>query len=155
MLSKTTISCAVLAVIILARAAASAQATLEIKDYLAVPITGLADGKGSNDMLLARVNALREETGGSKRFFVSDLNGPLYIVDKDTKRFTLYLDFNGSEGKTGVFHKLTIVNGYGNGFNGFYLDPDYARNGKFYTVHIEDPALPGSNLPDNSRFTGL
>src|SRR5438128_7331546 len=120
---KTTILCALLAVFVFWSAAASAQATLEIKDYLAVPMTGLADGKGSNDMLLARVNTLREETSGSKRFFVSDLNGPLYIVDKDTKRFTLYLDFNGSEGKTGIFHKLTTVNGYGNGFNGFYLDP--------------------------------
>ena len=87
--------------------------------------------------------------------FVSDLNGPLYILDKGTKKFTVYLDFNGSEGKTGIFHRLTIASGYGNGLNGFYLDPDYTRNGKFYTVHIEDPALPGSNLPDTSRFPGL
>jgi hypothetical protein len=41
-------------------------------------------GKGSHDLLLSRVNALREEAGGSRRFFISDLNGPLYIVDKET-----------------------------------------------------------------------
>ena len=40
------------------------------------------------------------------------------------------------------FHRLTIQQGYGNGLNGFYLDPDYTHNGKFYTVHIEDPAMP-------------
>jgi Glucose / Sorbosone dehydrogenase len=134
---------------------ASAQATLEIEDYLVMPMTGLVDGKGSNEVLLSRVNALREEAGGADRLFISDLNGPLYILDKATKKLTVYLDFNGNPGKAGLFRKLTILQGYGNGLNGFYLDPDYTRNGKFYTVHIEDPALPGSNLPDNSSFPGL
>ena len=135
--------------------AASAQVTLDIQDYVEAPMTGLVDGKGSNDLLLARVNTLREEVGGAKRFFISDLNGPLYVFDKATKKFSVYLDFDGNAGKTGIFHKLTIAQGYGNGLNGFYLDPDYTRNGRFYTVHIEDPALPGSNLPDNSRFPAL
>src|SRR2546428_8090003 len=155
MLSRMRIGCAALVVLSCWTARLSAQATLEIKDYVAVPMTGLVDGKGSNDLLLSRVNTLREEAGGARRFFVSDLNGTLYIVDKDTKKFTVYLDFNGNEGKTGIFHRLTIVNGYGNGLNGFYLDPDYPRNGKFYTVHIEDPALPGANLPNNASFPGL
>jgi hypothetical protein len=148
-------ACAVLVTFLTFAGLCFGQAALEIKDYLTLPITGLVDGKGSNDMLLSRINTLREEAGGSNRFFASDLNGPLYIVDKETKRFTVYLDFNGNEGKNGIFHKLTITNGYGNGLNGFYLDPDYARNGKFYTVHIEDPSLPGSNLPDNSHSPGL
>ena len=127
-------------------ALASAQITLEIKDYVAMPMTGLVDGKSSNDALLARVNGLREEPGGANRFFVIDLNGPLYILDKDTKKLTTYLDFNGREGRSGIFHKLTIESGYGNGLNGFYFDPDYRKNGRFYTIHIEDPSLPGSNL---------
>ena len=127
-------------------ALASAQITLEIKDYVAMPMTGLVDGKSSNDSLLARVNGLREEPGGANRFFVIDLNGPLYILDKDTKKLTTYLDFNGREGRSGIFHKLTIESGYGNGLNGFYFDPDYRKNGRFYTIHIEDPSLPGSNL---------
>jgi len=155
MLSRTRIARAFLTLTIFGTVSAFAQATLEIKDYLTLPMTGLVDGKGSNDLLLSRVNTLREEAGGSRRFFISDLNGPLYIVDKETKKFTVYLDFNGNSGKTGIFHKLTIVNGYGNGLNGFYLDPDYTKTGKFYTVHIENPALPGSNLPDNSHFPGL
>ena len=46
---------------------------------------------------LARVNYLRDEPGG-RRFFVNDLNGPLYILDKQTKTFTKYLDFNGAGG---------------------------------------------------------
>src|SRR2546428_509819 len=134
---------------------AIAQATLEIKDFVVMPMTGKVEGKGSNELLLAGVNALREEVGGAKRLFISDLNGPLYILDKDTKKFSLYLDFNGNEGKKGLFHKLTTARGYGNGLNGFYRDPEYTRTGKFYTVHIEDPVLPGSNLPNNSSFQGF
>ena len=134
---------------------AGAQSTLELEDYVVMPMTGLVDGKGSNELLLARVNTLREEAGGATRLFISDLNGPLYILDKDTKKFTVYLDFNGNAGKKGIFRRLTIQQGYGNGLNGFYLDPDYTRNGKFYTVHIEDPALAGSNLPDNTNFPAL
>jgi hypothetical protein len=133
----------------------SAQVALEIKDFVVTPITGSVGGKGSNDVLLSRVNTLREEAGGARRLFISDLNGPLYIFDKATRKFVVYLDFNGTEGKTGLFHRLMVKSGYGNGLNGFYLDPDYTRNGKFYTTHIEDPKLPGSNLPDNAHFPSL
>ena len=45
---------------------ASALVTLQIQDYVEAPITGLVDGKGSNEVLLARVNTLREEVGGSR-----------------------------------------------------------------------------------------
>src|SRR5438477_8477484 len=134
---------------------ANAQLTIEIKDYVRMPMTGLADGKGSNDGLLARVNTLREEPGGANRFFVTDLNGPVYILDKDAKNFTTYLDFNGRDGRGGLFHKLFTEAGYGSGLNAFYFDPDYRRNGKFYTVHFEDESLPGSSNPDNKNFPGL
>jgi HAD superfamily hydrolase (TIGR01450 family) len=135
--------------------AASAQLALEIKDFLVMPMTGSVDSKANNELLLSRVNTLREEAGGARRLFISDLNGPLYILDKETKKFVVYLNFNGTEGKPGLFHKLMTATGYGNGLNGFYLDPDYTRNGKFYTTHIENPALPGSNLPDNAHFPGV
>jgi hypothetical protein len=115
----------------------------------------VVEGKGSNEVLLSRVNTLREDAGGSNRLFISDLNGPLYIFDKATKQFTTYLDFNGHPGKNGLFKRLFLLQGYGNGLNGFYLDPEYAKNGKFYTTHIEDPSLAAPNLPDNTRFPGL
>src|SRR5437762_5255330 len=147
--------CFVLAASAVQIPAASAQVALEIKDFVVTPITGSVSGKGSNEVLLSRVNTLREEAGGAGRLFISDLNGPLYILNKASKKLSVYLDFNGNEGRNGIFHKLTITQGYGNGLNGFYLDPEYTRNGKFYTVHIEDPALPGSNLPSNASVPGL
>ena len=87
---------------------------LHLKDYVAMPITGSPTGTG-NGGLLARVNVMREEPGGAGGFFIVDLNGPLYILDKKTKTFTTYLDFNGREPKTGLFDKLPIAAGYANG----------------------------------------
>jgi hypothetical protein len=138
-------------------AAAHAQqtVTLEIKDFATVPITGLPVGKTSNEMLLSRVNAIREEPGGADRLFVVDMNGPLYIVDKKTRQFTKYLDFDGRDDRPGLFHRFYISSGYGNGINGFIFDPDYGRNGKFYTVHLEHYDMPVSNLPDNRHHPGL
>ncbi|MGH9385497.1 MAG: PQQ-dependent sugar dehydrogenase [Vicinamibacterales bacterium] len=152
---NTVIACFVSALLGASVPTASAQPTLDLADFLVMPMTGVVEGKGSNEVLLSRVNTLREEVGGARRIFISDLNGPLYVVDKETKKFSVYLDFNGNAGKNGLFRKLTIEQGYGNGLNGFYLDPDYTRNGKFYTVHIEDPALPGSILPNNAGFPAL
>src|SRR5712691_886031 len=147
--------CSVLAIAGVA-AAESPQITLEVKDYVTMPVTGALDGKGQTNGLLARVNFLREEPGGGNgRFFINDLNGPLYILDKTSKKLTTYLDFNGREGHTGIFHKLSYEIGYGSGFVNFIFDPDYARNGKFYTIHMEDPELPGSVLPDNAAFPGF
>jgi hypothetical protein len=136
-------------------AGGSGPVTLEIKDYVEMPITGKLEGKGQTDGMLARLNSLREEPGGASRFFINDLNGPLYILDKTTRKFTTYLDFNGRDGHQGIFHKFTFEVGYGNGLASVQFDPDYRRNGKFYTVHIEDPALPGSTLPDNAHAPGL
>jgi hypothetical protein len=129
--------------------------TIHIKDFVQMPITGDAVSKGSNSSLLARESFIRQEPGGSKRLFITDLNGPLYILNKKTKQFTTYLDFNGVNGQPGLFHKLTVARGFGNGFSNFIFDPDFEHNGKFYTIHIEDPSLPGSDMPDNSHYPGL
>jgi len=136
-------------------AAGAPTLTIEIKDYVAMPITGKLDGKGQTDGMIARVNSLREEPGGARRFFVNDLNGALYIVDKTTGTLTTYLDFNGRGGRPGLFHKFSFDAGYANGLNSFQFDPDYSKNGKFYTVHIEDPTVDGSGVPDNARSPGL
>ncbi len=88
-------SLAVLAMVVCAFAAAP-EVTIEIRDYATLPMTGAVDGAGNSAGLLARINFLREEPGGGRnRFFVNDLNGPLYILDTRTKKTTTYLDFNG------------------------------------------------------------
>src|SRR5688572_32868577 len=87
---------------------------LIIDDFVTMPITGSPTGAGSPGSL-ARVGVMREEPGGG-RFFVGDLNGPLYILDKRTKAIATYLDFNGRGEKTGLFERLPYEAGYQNGF---------------------------------------
>ncbi len=128
------------------------QLTIQVRDYAAMPISGSVDGQGQNRGNLARVNFLREEPGQKReRFFVNDQNGVLYVFDKQTKRFTAYLDFNGRDGHKGLFHRFTSDMGLASGLICFQFDPDYARNGKFFTIHMEDPALQVTAAPDNGN----
>jgi hypothetical protein len=149
------LACAAATVPAITLAAPTGDIALQLRDYVEFPITGRVDGKGQTDGMLARINSLHEEPGGTQRFFVNDLNGPLYLVDKATKRITTYLDFNGRDGHRGLFHRFSYEAGYANGLNSFQFDPDYRTNGKFYTVHIEDPSLAGSSIPDNAGHPGL
>ena len=126
---------------------------LELQDYAALPIT--ADNTNANTRAqLARVNFLRDEPGG-RRFFVNDLNGPLYILDKQTKTFTTYLDFNGRGGRPGLFPKFTFELNFATGLTNFIFDPDYAKNGVFYTLHMEDPATDAPAAPKAGVVAGL
>lgn len=128
---------------------------LEIADYAALPITGAPDGSGNNAGSLARINVLREEPGPLHRFFVNDLTGPLYILDKTPRKATTYLDFNGRGERTGLFDKLKTDIGLASGFTSFEFDPDYARNGRFYTIHLEELAAAGELIPDGRSAPGL
>ncbi len=134
---------------------ASTPLTLELRDFATLPITGKLDGAGQVDGMLARVNSIREEPGGSGRLFVTDMNGPIYILDKKTRALTTYLDFNGRDNRPGLFDRFFEDPGYSSGVSQFEFDPDYRRNGKFYTVHMENPVLPGSQRPDSRNAPGL
>jgi Glucose / Sorbosone dehydrogenase len=102
--------------------------------------------------MLARVNALRSEPAdaplASTRFFVAEMNGNLYTLDKATKKFTPYLTFPE------IFPKYA-TDRFGSGVSAIVFDPDYAKNGKFYTVHVEDPSKAGSSQPTNAHVPGL
>src|SRR6185503_16670434 len=128
--------------------------TLEVRDFATLPITGKLDGAGQVDGMLARVNAIREEPGGSGRFFVVDMNGPVYILDKKSRALTTYLDFDGRDERKGLFDRFYPDPGYSSGISQLQFDPDYGRNGKFYTVHMESPT-PGSQRPDATTVPGL
>ncbi len=132
------------------------QLTLELQDFATLPMTGKVDGTGQIMGLLARVNFMHEEPGVSRnRIFVNDLNGPLYILDKQTRKFTTYLNFNGRDGQPGLFRRLPTQSGFANGFICFTFDPDYAHNGRFYTIHLEDPEADGAPEPDITQFPGI
>src|SRR5687768_9441741 len=130
--------------------------TLELEDSITMPVLGMLEGaKTPNESAIARVNAIREETGGSHRLFLPVVSGQVLIYDKKTKAFATYLDFNGFGDKRGLFKKFYTLSGYGNGLNGFNLDPDYATNGRFYTTHMEDPSVEAPAGPQNTLFPNL
>ena len=128
--------------------------TLQLEDYASLPVT--ADNSNNNTRaLLARVNYMRDEPGGRRRFFVNDLNGPLYILDKQTRNFTVYLDFNGAGARPGLFQRFTFERNFATGLTNFIFDPDYARNGVFYTLHMEDPSIDAPAVPKSGVVAGL
>jgi hypothetical protein len=82
---------------------------------------------------------------------ITGVNGPLCILDKQTKELDRYLNFNGRKGQPGILHELPIENGFANGFISFAFDPDYAHNGKFYTIHLERLRLSRQGHPHAAR----
>lgn len=134
-------------------AQAPAGLALVLADYAALPITGELAGQNTRG-LLSRVNFMRDEPGG-RRFFVNDLNGPLYILDKQTKAFATYLDFNGLGDRPGLFRRLTFERNFATGLINFVFDPDYTNNGVFYTMHMEDPTVNAPAEPRAGAVAGL
>ncbi len=130
-------------------AAPARERTLELADYVELPVTGDMTPDHVSGVL-ARGSIMRDEPGG-RRFFVNDLTGPLYILDKQTKQITPYLTFS-----TALFPKFTAAMGYAAGLMNFDFDPDYARNGIFYTLHMEHLTAPGeSAAPRAGAVPGL
>ncbi len=103
-----------------------------IEDVLELPAsTGGSFGR-------ARLNFLREVPDGSGRLFVNDLRGPLYVIENGAEQ--VYMDLsvvfaNFEDGNLAV------------GFASFAFHPDFATNGLFYTVHMEN--VVGGTPPPN------
>jgi hypothetical protein len=146
--------------VLLLVSASRADVTLRLADYATAPKTGATGSFNdpitfSNSIYLARINFMAEEPGGGRnRFFVNDLNGPLYMLDKTTKSFTEYLNFNGRDSEPGLFDRMYRDGGFAAGLVTFQFDPDYANNGKFYTIHVEQ-GTSGNQTPDNSNYPNL
>ncbi len=98
-----------------------AQITVGIQDFANLP-------SGT------RMSVMTSDPNG--RLFVNDQSGPLYMVDRNTRAVTPYLNLN-----TANFPDLGLVSGNGEaGFQSFAFHPDFynvgtAGAGKFYTMH--------------------
>ena len=114
-------------------------------DYLEMPATGSFDITKPRSHT-ARINYFVEEPG-AQRLFVSDQNGPLYILDKKSRQLTPYLAFNGAGDGKGLFARFLADTSFASGLVGIAFDPDYRRTGKFYTLHMESAASTASAVP--------
>jgi glucose/arabinose dehydrogenase len=77
-----------------------------------------------------RINYLGELPDDSGRMYVPDLNGTLYFL-RDGKP-QKYLDVAAEIGAD-----LWTSRGFGSGFGFVAFAPDFAKSGRFYTVHTE------------------
>jgi glucose/arabinose dehydrogenase len=94
----------------------------------------------------ARINYLGEVPDGSGRLFVPDLNGKIYLVKDGTPQ--TYLD-------AGVEFAPHFLNtkSLSSGLVFVAFDPEFAKNGLFYTAHTEEgaalnPKVPQTKVPD-------
>jgi glucose/sorbosone dehydrogenase len=110
----------------------------------------------------ARINHIGELPDRSGRMFVPDLNGKLYLLNKKApphQRTTpheqatprppwVYLDVGAT-----FAPQFFSGRGLGQGFGFATFHPDFATNGKFYTVHTEQASL-ATRQPDLTPQTG-
>jgi glucose/arabinose dehydrogenase len=89
----------------------------------------------------ARINYLGEVPDGSRRLFVPDLNGKLYLIEAGVARE--YLDVGAEFSRDFWSHR-----GLGSGFGFVTFHPEFAENGKFYTVHSEARDALATRTPD-------
>ncbi|HEV7931055.1 MAG TPA: PQQ-dependent sugar dehydrogenase [Actinomadura sp.] len=78
----------------------------------------------------ARINYIGEVPDGSGRMYVPDLNGKMYLVQHGQPH--VYLDVGAT-----FAPQFFSGRGLGQGFGIVTFDPDFKRNGRFYTLHTE------------------
>jgi hypothetical protein len=129
-----------------------------IEDYANPPLSSATHAGANSTAIdykgqLGRITAMRSEPAGapmaSSRTFVDDQSGTLYILEATTKKFTPYLKF------ADIFPKFASDKGNATGIVSITFDPGYAKNGKFYTIHVENLELPGSATPVNTQLASL
>ena len=132
--------------------------TVLIEDYASLPVSSLRlDGPypapvdyrgqlGKANMLLSEP---RDAPRSAGRLFVVGQNGVLYLLDIKTRAFKTYIDF----GK--IFRRFNSDPNLGMGLVSMQFDPAYAKNGKFYVVHTENPAINAPEQPEGTSLPAL
>ncbi len=124
--------------------------SVEIREIARLPDTSRIYPSDQHREGHARINYVRDLPDG--RRFANDTRGLLYLLDRDNQP-ALYLDF-------GALFPLTYYEGNSAGLTGFNFHPEFARNGLFYTAHVEramrNPAVPHfvppGFKPDDSSY---
>ncbi|WP_019631469.1 PQQ-dependent sugar dehydrogenase [Actinomadura atramentaria] len=102
-----------------------------------------------------RINYVGELPDHSGRMFAPDLNGKLYFLDKKTHTPHVYLDVGAT-----FQPDFYSASGLGQGFGFVAFHPDFKKNGKFYTTHVEANGALTSKTPDltpqpKTKFHGV
>lgn len=120
--------------------------SVEIADVIQLPDTrNLGAEEQSEDNRVndskARINFMRELPDSTGRWFVNDLRGDLYLVDSNSNTSQPFLNLRSE------FSRFRYgPSGLSTGLLSVTPHPEYAANGKFYTLHSE--TFSGSPTPD-------
>ena len=114
--------------------------TFQLEYFATIPASGTTGGP------LARINYLGHANDESERLFVNDLQGKMYVIE--AREVTEYLNIRA---QTADFMDSP---GLGSGFGFFAFHPDFAENGKLYTIHTEGGEALTSKTPDYSNGPG-
>ena len=140
------------AVLVVSAAAPRRRSSSRIKDYATAPMTGSTTGTAMGS--LARINMLREEPGGAGRFLRERPERPaVHPRPQDRRSRPTWTSTAVTTAR--ALRQLPFEAGFATGSSPYQFDPDYRRNGKFYTIHLEEPAAPGSVVPDATTVPGL
>ncbi|GAA2359785.1 PQQ-dependent sugar dehydrogenase [Nonomuraea africana] len=114
--------------------------TLTLEEFAAFPKTDTVPPPVDPRLVRwARVNYLGQLPDG--RVYVPDLNGKLYFLKDGVPH--VYLDVGAAFAPDFISGR-----GLGSGFGFVTFHPEFAKNGKFYTVHTEAGAALTTKTPD-------
>ena len=101
----------------------------------------------------ARMNLMTTDPSG--RLFVNDQNGGLFLVDRQTRNTTEYLNLSDDD----LYPSLDLFSNGEPGFQSFAFHPDFATTGtggfgKFYTIHSSNntASTPDFDPGGNTAF---
>ncbi|MEV0995038.1 PQQ-dependent sugar dehydrogenase [Nonomuraea sp. NPDC050202] len=130
--------------------------TLTLEEFASFPESEPIPPPSNDPRLVrhARINYLGELPDGSRRLYVNDLNGRLYLLGQDRQPVE-YLDVAAAFAPDFVSGR-----GLGSGFGFAAFHPEFGGNGRFYTVHTEWGAALTTKTPDlppqpGTRFHGV
>ena len=116
--------------------------SVEITDIVQIPNTQLNLTEDSRVAAgLTRINFMQELPDDSGRWFVNDLRGEVFLVDSNSNSVlsTPYMDFKN----LGLSRFIVGPGGLSTGLINITPHPEFATNGKFYTIHEESVASRG------------
>jgi glucose/arabinose dehydrogenase len=114
--------------------------TLKLESFATIPASDTTGGP------MARINYLNHANDGSGRLFVNDLRGKMYVINSGN--VTEYFDLRAQ------MPDFVDAPGLGSGFGFFAFHPDFAQNGKLYTIHTEAGAALENQAVDYSNSSG-
>ncbi len=122
--------------------------TLVLSDYISMPVTGDLNSESNTLSQISRMNFIRQEPD-TERWFIPDLNGPLYIFDDKQAAPVEYLNLKS------IFPAFHDSFGFASGLVNIQFDPNYSKNGRFYTIHLEVKKNDVPLQPVQGRFKSL